>query len=575
MHGQTAGVIVLAPEEDGYVKVGAYASEDGSYITGYIPAERLKMQVPNPQYGILIDKNTQQMLVYQADETAPGGARLIGRLSVSTGLMARNKLFRETRAGAFFTQKHVPGFSSEGYRYDYAIRIDGGNLIHEMGCKKSGGVRDYSGQLPDLGSKASHGCVRVQAAESAEGLNALWLWQNLPRGTKVLVLDDPQARRDRLAELGHRDPDIALARPDLPALLSLSAEAPAAIAPAAAETAQAAEEAAALPEPAPEPLPEPEQAPEGQTRFVMTFSGDSVLGSEEKSRKKPESFYGYIEREGYAWPFSGVQEILAADDLSVINLEGVLKDDTRGKQEKRLHWFRGPVEFAAILPAGSIELAGLANNHAKDYGRAGYDSTKKALEGVGVPYFGYGDIYIHEHQGLKIGFGGIRETIWRQKPELPSQEISALRAAGCDYIVYTIHGGKEYDRHRNALQEKMARAIIDAGADLIIGMHPHVVQGIEQYKQGLIVYSLGNFSFGGNLELTEFDGLMAQVILDFEGKTLRSTTLRLIPVLTTGIKPANDFRPIPAQGEDKARILGLIQDDSGELKIEEVMRFDR
>src|SRR5690606_8473107 len=124
-------------------------------------------------------------------------------------------------------------------------------------------------------------------------------------------------------------------------------------------------------------------------------------------------------------------------------------------------------------------------------------------------------------QGLKIGFGGIRETIWRQKPQLPGEEIAALKDAGCDYIVYTIHAGKEYSRAHNELQEKIARSIIDAGADIVIGMHPHVVQGIEKYKDGLIVYSLGNFSFGGNLKLTEFDGLAVQVILDFEGRELK------------------------------------------------------
>ncbi|MEZ7872374.1 MAG: CapA family protein, partial [Eubacteriales bacterium] len=278
---------------------------------------------------------------------------------------------------------------------------------------------------------------------------------------------------------------------------------------------------------------------------------------------------------GYEWPFSGLYDLLSADDLSVINLEGVLKDDTAGRQEGKLHWFRGPTSFAGILPAGSIELAGLANNHMRDYGIAGHNSTREALKAAGIPYFGYGDTYIQEHQGLKIGFGGIRETIWRQKPGLPGEEIAALKEAGCDYIVYTIHAGKEYSRTHNELQEKIARSIIDAGADIVIGMHPHVVQGIEKYKDGLIVYSLGNFSFGGNLKLTEFDGLAVQVILDFEGRELKETTLKLIPLLTSGTKPANDFRPIPAQGEDKERILELVQNDSPELEIREVMVFKR
>ena len=86
-----------------------------------------------------------------------------------------------------------------------------------------------------------------------------------------------------------------------------------------------------------------------------------------------------------------MRHILSKDDLSVINLEGVLKDDRAGREEGKLHWFRGPTKFAKILPAGSIELAGLANNHVRDYGNPGRRSTK-ALEDSGIPYFGYGEL---------------------------------------------------------------------------------------------------------------------------------------------------------------------------------------
>ena len=101
------------------------------------------------------------------------------------------------------------------------------------------------------------------------------------------------------------------------------------------------------------------------------------------------------------------------------------------------------------------------------------------------------------------------------------------------------------------------------------------MQGIEEYKGRLIVYSLGNFTFGGNLKLKTFDGMMAQVLLDFEGRELKETTLRLLPVLTTGTLPDNDFRPILAVGEDKERILQLVQDDSPDLTIREIMSFSR
>lgn len=307
--------------------------------------------------------------------------------------------------------------------------------------------------------------------------------------------------------------------------------------------------------------------------LTLTFMGDCILGSEEKSRALPESFDSVIAEKGLDWPFSGVREILTADDLSVINLEGVFQDDRRNRAEGKQHWFRGPTAFAEILPAGSVEVAGLANNHVRDHGQSGHNSTRQALEAHGVSWFGYGDLWTYEKNGFTIGFGGIRETTWRGKRSRPQEEITKLREMGADYIVYTIHAGKEYDPLHNDQQTAMARAIIDAGADLIVGCHTHVPQGVERYNDGLILYSLGNFTFGGNLKLTEFEGLMAQVTLRFDGSTVQETQLQLIPVFTTGTRPDNDFRPIPAEGDDKERILQRVQDDSPELIIRDLMTF--
>ncbi len=309
------------------------------------------------------------------------------------------------------------------------------------------------------------------------------------------------------------------------------------------------------------------------TAITLTFMGDCVLGSEEKSRSLPESFDSVIGDKGFEWPFSGVLHILERDDLSVINLEGVWKDDARNRSPGKQHWFRGPTDFAGMLPAGSIEAAGLANNHTRDYGRQGHDSTRQALEAAGVDYFGYGDLWTWSKNDVTIGFGGIRETTWRQHRQRPQREIAQLREMGANYIVYTIHAGKEYDNHHHQLQTDMARAIIDAGADLVVGCHPHVPQGMERYKNGLVFYSLGNFVFGGNLALTEFEAVMAQVTLGFVDQQWAETQVRLMPVFTTGAMPANDFRPILAQGKDKARILERLQQDSPDLEVREVMTF--
>lgn len=308
-------------------------------------------------------------------------------------------------------------------------------------------------------------------------------------------------------------------------------------------------------------------ADEKKTIVRLSFLGDCVIGSEEKSRKREDSIHGFIQREGYAWPFSGVRRLLDEDDLTIVNFEGVLKDDTRHKTENRLHWFRGPTDFAQVLTHGGVELAGLGNNHAKDYGNQGLNSTRLALKEAGIHTFGYEELRTVQVRGILLGFGGIRETTWRHHPELLEDEIGRLKKAGCDYIIYTIHAGKEYSRQQNELQTTLARQAVDAGADLVVGTHPHVVQGIERYRDGLILYSLGNFVFGGNLRLKEFEGLIARVELRFEGRELTDTGLRLIPVLTTGSRPDNDFRPVVAQGEDRLAILGHVQAATKELDV--------
>ncbi len=526
VHGQTAGVKILQLDLDGYALVGAYATEDGAYIEGYIDQSRIKVVRPQTRFGLLVDKNAQTLTVYEA-------GRKLGIVAVSTGLMEKNKLFRETRAGAFLTGDRQLQFTDEGFFYDYAIRIDGGNLIHQVGYTKIAGGQDFSRQTAELGAKASHGCVRVDARTGAEGLDARWLFTHLPRNTKVLVLDDPAARQMLLAQI------------------------------ATTPTPR--------PSPVPTPAPSPAPVPPENTQIKLTLMGDCVIGSEEKARKLPASFDSYVADKGYAWPFSAVQDILSRDDLSVINFEGVLKDDTRDREPGKQHWFRGPTDFAQVLAEGSVELAGLANNHVGDYGAAGRKSTRQALEGAGIPHFGYGRLNIFEKDGIRIGFGGIRETTYKQDRNIPAREIAELIRQGAHFIVYTCHFGEEY-QPVNGLQQEMARAVIDAGADIVAGAHSHTVQGIERYKQGLIIYSLGNFVFGGNLELTAFDGLMAGLTLDFKHQQLIGAKLTLIPVLTSGIQPANDFRPVIARGEDKERILAAIREQS-EMAIGEEILF--
>ena len=194
VHGQSQGLDVLETGES-FTLVGVWRHEDGVYIEGYVPTEKLKVVRPHGHYGVVIDKPRQELRVYERGQ-------LVGSMRISTGLMDRGKLFRETRAGAFMTTDRLLSFDSHDYTSLYPIRIDGGNLIHQMGFlePKEGG---FDAQLPLLGQKASEGCVRMDyRTDDEHPINAYWMWTHLEWGTKVLVLDDQMQREARMAELG-------------------------------------------------------------------------------------------------------------------------------------------------------------------------------------------------------------------------------------------------------------------------------------------------------------------------------------------------------------------------------------
>ena len=335
----------------------------------------------------------------------------------------------------------------------------------------------------------------------------------MPPLTKV-ILDDPDQRAVQWQEMFPGDPNLPAREPSFS-----SAAAPAQLEDSLVGLLQPEVSQTAFPQSSPPP------AQPGQTgQITLTFTGDCVLGSEEHSRRRENSFDSFIAREGYAWPFSLVQEYFAADDLTLINLEGVLKDDGRNRQE-RLHNFRGPTHFADILPLSGIEMVNIANNHHADYGKPGRTSTLQALDGVGVQYAGYGLLAYYEKNGVKIGFGGIRETTWRREKAQMEQDIAALKAQGCDLII--CHFGKEYAPHRNALQEEIARLAVDLRR-YQIGHHPHVVQGVD-ITMAVIFYSRATCVCGTKLK--EFDGCMVQVVL-ISGRRVTGASSRLIPVLT-------------------------------------------
>ena len=333
VHGQTAGLQVLRTDAGGFAEVRAARHGDGAWVTGFVPQGKLKAVAPDPRYGVVIDKGSQTMRVY-------GRGRLLGTLAVSTGVYVPpgDDSF-ESIAGAFLTEDRIMGYDSEGFRYEAPIRIDGGNLIHQLGYKRRDGRQDYGEQRAQLGMKASHGCVRVDDRATTEGLSAWWLYANLPRGTKVLVLPEEG--------------------------LPQGPDGPAAVPPEAEE---------APPEPiGPRIVPlepgadqEVLDAGSSQVRIVMSFGGDCVLGSEEHSRALPESFHAAADRLGFGWFFSGL------GDLFRRNYMVRLENDVRSDAGEPAHRMPGTGPALRGHPGQRRDRTGQpANNHFPDYGRTG------------------------------------------------------------------------------------------------------------------------------------------------------------------------------------------------------------
>jgi hypothetical protein len=186
------GLHIIETLDNGWTLVEAYSSSIHSskiknwagFFSGYIETSKLETKQPNSKYGLLLDKLTQRMYVFQE-------GKIISELLISTGLVNSKQPYNETPAGEFMVVSRTGGFWSGNMWCDLALRVNGGILIHEVPCLKSEDeVRDYAPFERVLGQKASHGCIRVQRELSPEGINMRWLWDNLKLNTRVFIWDD-------------------------------------------------------------------------------------------------------------------------------------------------------------------------------------------------------------------------------------------------------------------------------------------------------------------------------------------------------------------------------------------------
>ena len=243
----------------------------------------------------------------------------------------------------------------------------------------------------------------------------------------------------------------------------------------------------------------------------LSFVGDIVLGDYKGA--SGATFNAKFKEVGgdYDYFTKGIVSVLENDDLSIGNMEGVLSDKNLKNAFDKPFSFKGQSIFTQILKSAHIQALNIANNHSRDYGRQGFLDTIEHLQQADLAVFGEGILHIYEANGIKFGLAGHRGWNLGIKSQV-KKEIKALRDQGADIVIFTFHWGEERKYYPNATQRELAHFSIDSGADMVIGHHPHVLQGIETYKGKKIIYSLGNFIYGGAKNPKDKDSMIYQTL---------------------------------------------------------------
>lgn len=301
--------------------------------------------------------------------------------------------------------------------------------------------------------------------------------------------------------------------------------------------------------------------PKEPVSLTVSVVGDCTLGTDENF-DYDTSLNAYYENYGADYFFSNVKSIFSADDLTIANFEGTLTD-SEAREDKQFA-FKAPAEFADILTAGSIEAVNTANNHSHDYGEQSFSDTMAALDSRGIVHFGYDETAVMEIKGIKVGLVGIYElNDHLGREEQLKQNIAKVKEDGAQIVIVIFHWGNEKEEIPDSNQTTLGRLAIDEGADLVCGHHPHVLQGIEEYKGKNIVYSLGNFCFGGNSYPSDMDSMIFQQTFTVDQNGLKEDNVtNIIPCSISSDYDYNNYQPTPAEGEEADRILQKIKERS-------------
>ncbi|OGY56117.1 MAG: hypothetical protein A2119_02810 [Candidatus Colwellbacteria bacterium GWA2_46_10] len=289
--------------------------------------------------------------------------------------------------------------------------------------------------------------------------------------------------------------------------------------------------------------------PDKPSRAVLLFVGDIMLSRSVGAKMEAVGDYRY--------PFLEIADILRSADLAFGNLEGPISD--QGRNQGSIYSFRADPRVIEGLSYAGFDVLSLANNHIWDWGTDALLDTVSILERTGITPIGAGENYEKANMPALFEVGKTKVAILaytnllpknmqavQETPGLSDFDLTAIKelvsslVSQGDLVVVSMHWGDEYETSANGVQKDIARGLIDAGADLVVGHHPHVIQELEQYGEGWIAYSLGNFVFDQSFSDETMRGAALRV--ELEGGNIANATLvpvRISPDFQASFRESN------------------------------------
>jgi poly-gamma-glutamate capsule biosynthesis protein CapA/YwtB (metallophosphatase superfamily) len=305
--------------------------------------------------------------------------------------------------------------------------------------------------------------------------------------------------------------------------------------------------------------------------IIVSAVGDIMLDASSRT---------VLQEQGYDYPYAQVRNYFSNSQIVFGNLEGPLTDRGTPEQDKKFVFRSPPDKVSAALKNAGFNVVTLANNHTLDYSADGLAQTIETLDAAGIQHVGAGADLMAARRPATFQINGQRIAVLGYSMTLPENFYAGEHNAGtafghedqvrddvraartqADIVLVAFHWGQEGKTELRDYQTRLGHLAIDSGASAVVGHHPHILQGIERYKDGVIIYSLGNFTFGS---YSSHSTRSAIAQLHFRNGRLQQ--VQMIPINVNNFEV--QFQPQPLHGEAADEVIANLHTLSAALNTE-------